>query len=107
MTTLSQHLNGLLPLPLKPAAPQVTDRTQVPEQRLMAPPVSQARVDPVAPAAVSAAALFPPDQIPPAPLRDREQHELQALLRNMQGIEQPPPKGERVDLLVPRPTDAA
>lgn len=66
-------------------------------------PVSQARVDPIAPAAVSSAALFAPDDFPRPALRHREQYEFQALLRNMQGIEPPHRKGERVDLLVPRP----
>ena len=104
MLLLAQHLSVLMPLPMKPVSPPEADRTQTPASRLLNLPVSQARVDPIAPAAISSAALFAPHDLPRPALRDREQHELQALLRNMQGIEPPHPKGERVDLLVPRPT---
>ncbi|WP_090217881.1 hypothetical protein [Litoreibacter janthinus] len=104
MALLSQQLNSVLPLPLKPVTPPAAVRAQSPDTPLLAPPASQARVKAVAPAATAIASLFPADTPTASALRDRQEHELQALLRNMQGIEPPRPIGERVDLLVPRPS---
>ncbi|MEP3345308.1 MAG: hypothetical protein ABJN34_10700 [Litoreibacter sp.] len=104
MALLSQHLSGLMPIPNRPNH-AVSVVAEVPSTSpVIGPQARQSQILEVAPAMVSAAALFAPDfQHNPA-LRDREQHELQSLLRTMQGIETPPPKGEHVDLLVPRPT---
>ena len=100
MMLLSQHLAGLMPFTTK----HLPVRVQPAESPFTGPPAPQSQTLPVTPVAPSGAAQLTPDQHPRGPLREREQHELQSLLRNMQGIEPPQPKGERVDLLVPRPS---
>lgn len=103
MTLLYNHLSGMIPVQTKPAIQPVQDRSQTPFAPLTQAPVTQARVAPVTPAASSAAALLPHSDQSHPQLRTREGHELQALLRKMQGIQTPQPTGEQVDLLVPRP----
>ncbi|SDW31919.1 hypothetical protein [Litoreibacter albidus] len=105
MSLLSQHLSGLSPIPARPISPLAAIKTGTAISPLLSAQARQSQIKPVAPVAASTVAAFAADQPQHSALRDRGQHELQALLRNMQGIDHPTPKGERVDLLVPRPTD--
>lgn len=104
MALLSQQLSSLIPTPNKPNLPSVENRLEQSMSPVIGAQPRQSQVEPVTPAAQSTASTFPPDLEQNKALRDREQHELQSLLRDMQGIEKPFPRGEHVDLVVPRPT---
>ena len=104
MSLLIQQLSSLLPLQMKPVTAPAVNPPDTAISPLLGVQVSQSQIAAITPAATSSAAQFPFDQTPHTALRGREQHELQSLLRNMQGIEPPKPTGELVDLLVPRPS---
>jgi hypothetical protein len=104
MSLLSQHLLALIPQPIKHNPSLDVSKAGTAISPLLSVQARQSQITPVAPAAAASDANFPSNLMDQSGLPDRGQHDLQALLRVMQGIEAPEPKGELVDLLVPRPT---
>lgn len=102
MALLSQQLSSLLPMPLRPNDVPAANRNEIDLNPVMGSQARQSEVDPVTPAAVTSTVMFPTDFETQNNQPEVEDGDLVSLLEDMENIDNPPAKGELLDIRVPR-----